>query len=101
MECSNNLILEAVAFELFKEKIRDKLCDMNSIVIDNGADEQGVLYYSLWSNDGIQTCNVPVYGYYASSEKTLSKLFCKLSDTVISNGDTKFQINLYAHDFKY
>ncbi|MBR5805290.1 MAG: hypothetical protein IKY30_00790, partial [Oscillospiraceae bacterium] len=98
IECSNNSILEAVAFELFKEKICDKLSDMNSIAIDNGVDEQGVLYYSLWSNDGIQTCNVPVYGYYASSEKTLSKLFCKLSDTVISNGDTKFQINLYAHD---
>lgn len=91
MECSNNSILEAVAFELFKKKIRDKLSDMNSIVIDNGVDEQGVLYYSLWSNDGIQTCNVPVYGYYASSEKTLSKLFCKLSGTVISNGD--------AHDY--
>ena len=73
---------------------------MNSIAIDNGVYEQGVLYYSLWSNDGIQTRNVPVYGYYASSEKTLSKLFCKLSDTVISNGDTKFQINLYAHDYE-
>ena len=36
----------------------------------------------------------------SSSEKTLSKLFCKLSDTVISNGDTKFQINLYAHDYE-
>ena len=54
MECSNNSILEVVAFELFKEKICDKLSDMNSIVIDNGVDEQGVLYYSLWSNDGIQ-----------------------------------------------
>ena len=99
-ECSNNSILEAVAFEIFKEKICDKLSDMNIIVIDNGVDEQGVLYYSLWSNDGIQTCHVPVYGYYASSEKTLSKLFCKLSDTVICSGDTKFQINLYAHDYE-
>ncbi len=70
IECSNNSILEAVVFESFKEKICDKLSDMNSIAIDNGANEQGVLYYSLWSNDGIQTCNVPVYGYYASSEKT-------------------------------
>ena len=30
MECSNNSIVEAVAFELFKEKIRDKLSDMNT-----------------------------------------------------------------------
>ena len=44
IECSNNSILEAVAFELFKEKICDKLSDMNSIAIDNGVDEQGVLY---------------------------------------------------------
>ena len=97
-ECSNNAILEVVAFEIFKEKISDKLSDMNSIVIDKGADEQGVLYYSLWSNDGIQICHVPVYGYYASSQKILSKLFCKLSAEVINNGSTEFQINLYAHD---
>jgi hypothetical protein len=31
IECSNNSILEAAAFELFKEKICDKLSDMNSI----------------------------------------------------------------------
>ncbi len=46
----------------------------------------------------MQICCVPVYGYYASSPKTLSKLFCKLSTEVINNGNTEFRINLYAHD---
>ena len=98
LERSNNPVLEDIPFETFKEKISDKLSDMSSICIDDGVNEQGILYYSLWSKDGMQTCSVPVYGYYASSRKTLSKLFCKLSAEVVNNGDTKFQINLYAHD---
>jgi len=100
LERSNTPVLDNVAFDIFKEKISDKLSDMNSIYIDDGVNEQGVLYYSLWNKDGIQICNVPVYGYYASSEKTMSKLFCKLSDEVIKNGDVEFQINLYAHDYE-
>lgn len=100
LERSNNLVLEDIPFEIFTEKISSKLSDMNSIYIDDGVNEQGILYYSLWSKDGIQTCNVPVYGYYASSEKIMSKLFCKLSDEVINNGDVEFQINLYAHDYE-
>ena len=100
LERANNPVLEDITFEIFKEKISNKLSDRNSICIDEGVDEQGILYYSLWNKDGIQICNVPVYGYYASSEKTLSKLFCKLSDEVMTHGDTQFQINLYAHDEK-
>jgi len=98
LERSNNPVLEEVAFETFKKKFSDKLSNMSSVFIDDGVDGQGVLYYSLRSEGGMQTCCVPVYGYYASSQKTLSKLFCKLSAEVINNGDTKFQINLYAHD---
>lgn len=97
-ERKNTPVLDNVAFDIFKEKISNKLSDMNSICIDDGVNEQGVIYYSLWNRDGIQICNVPVYGYYASSEKALSKLFCKLSNEVINNGDAEFQINLYAHD---
>ena len=98
LEYSNNSVLESVAFETFKEKFSDKLSNMSSVFIDDGVDEKGVLYYSLWSEGDMQICRVPVYGYYASSQKTLSKLFCKLSTEVINNGNTEFQINLYAHD---
>ena len=98
LEYSNNSVLESVAFETFKEKFSDKLSNMSSVFIDDGVDEKGVLYYSLWSEGDMQICCVPVYGYYASSQKTLSKLFCKLSTEVINNGNTEFQINLYAHD---
>ena len=100
LERSNTPVLDNVSFEIFKEKVSDKLSDMKSICMDDGVNEQGVIYYSLWNKDGIQICNIPVYGYYASSEKTLSKLFCKLSDEVINNGDVEFQINLYAHDYE-
>ena len=98
LEYSNNSVLESVAFETFKEKFSDKLSNMSSVFIDDGVDEKGVLYYFLWSEGDMQICCVPVYGYYASSQKTLSKLFSKLSTEVINNGNTEFQINLYAHD---
>lgn len=100
LECADNPVLEEVSFETFEEKICKNLSDMKCIRMDDNADEQGVLYYHLWNKDGIQMCSVPVHGYYASSEKTLSKLFCKLSDAVMNNGDTQFQINLYAHDYE-
>ena len=93
-------VLDDVTFDTFKEKISDRLSDMNRVCIDDGVNEQGVIYYSSWNNDGIQICNVPVYGYYASSAKIMSKLFCKLSDEVINNGEVEFRINLYAHDYE-
>ena len=61
IECSNNSILEAVAFELFKEKICDKLSDMKSIAIDNNhatflliinisqTNSSGTLFYAVRS----------------------------------------------------
>lgn len=97
-ECSNTPVLDNVSLDTFQEKISKKLSVMNRICMDDGAGEQGVIYYSLRNKDGLQICSVPVYGYYASSEKTLSKLFCRLSDEVINNGSAEFQINLYAHD---
>ena len=59
IECSNNSILEAVAFELFKEKICDKLSDMNSIAIDNGVDEHSIRYFSY--NFSIMTIFYPIH----------------------------------------
>ncbi len=98
LERFNNSVLDDVSFDVFKEKIGDKLSGMNSICIDEGDGGQGAIYYSLWTNGGVQTCHVPVYGYYASSEKILSKLFCKLSESLMEKGDTEYQVNLYAHD---
>lgn len=98
LEHSHNALLEDIEFVRFQEMVNDKLSNMECIRIDDGAKGQGVLYYSLWREDSIQICNVPVYGYWVSSEKILSKLFCKLSDEIIKNGDAQFQINLYAHD---
>ena len=46
LERSNPPVLDNVAFDMFKEKISNKLSDMNSICIDDGVNEQGVIYYS-------------------------------------------------------
>ena len=97
-ECAHNAALEDIELVSFKEMLNNKLSNRECVRIDDGANGQGILYYSLKREGNIQICKVPVYGYWASSEKILSKLFCKLSDEVIKNGDAEFQINLYAHD---
>ena len=98
LERYDNTVLDDISFDIFKEKIGDKLSEMNSIRVDDGVGGQGVIYYSMWTADGVQICHVPVYGYYGSSEKILSKLFCKLSEKLMENGDTEYQVDLYAHD---
>ncbi len=84
--------------EAFQELIEPRLARCKKVEINDGENGEGVLYYCLWEEDGLQFCATPVFGYYASSEKALSKLFMQLADAVMKEGDTLFQVNLYAHD---
>ena len=54
---------------------------------------EGFLYYVQWT-DEVTHCYVPVYGYFAESEKTMVKLFQKLADTVENGGVCDFSIHL-------
>ena len=76
------------SFEEFEKEIGSKLSHGEKIQYDDSDQGEGVLYYCLWEEDGMQFCDVPVFGYYASSEKVLSKLFAKLADEVLKNGKT-------------
>lgn len=76
-ECSHNSLLRDINFTMFQEIVNNKLSNMYYIRIDDRENEQGIFYYSRWKKDNIQICDVPVYGYYASSKKIMSKLFCK------------------------
>lgn len=87
-----------LSFDEFCELANKMLAGAEHICIEDKSVGSGVLYYSLWQENGYQVCDVPVYGYCASSEKALSMLFCLLSDKLLKNGTTLFQIHLYAHD---
>lgn len=101
--CNENICENAsdsFKFEEFEEKIGSKLAHGEMVQYDETDQGEGVLYYCLWEEDGMQYCDIPVFGYYASSEKVLSKMFSKLADEVLKNGNTYFQIHLYAHDIE-
>lgn len=68
--------------------------DMRSVRIQN----EGILYYRLQKRGGANLCSIPVFGYYAGDEKTLSRLFEKLAEEQLNAGDTVFSVRLYAHD---
>lgn len=83
--------------EQFEEVIGTRLDKMPRILIDEPWG-QGVLHYFTYEEDDLQVCVVPVYGYYASSEKVLVQLFTRLSGALTAQMDTQFQIHLYAGD---
>lgn len=83
-----------MTFEEFRSFAGNALAGMKCIETADG----GVMYYEQWKENGILVCDVPVFGYSASSEKDLSGLFCALSEEVLKNGTTLFQIHLYAND---
>lgn len=66
--------------EAFQELIEPRLARCKKVEINDGENGEGVLYYCLWEEDGLQFCATPVFGYYASSEKALSKLFMQQAD---------------------
>lgn len=85
-------------FEEFEKEIEERLSQEKRITYAGAEQGKGVLYYDLWEEDGLQICDVPVFGYYASSEKILSEMFIELADEVMKKGSTLFQVHLYAHD---
>ena len=78
--------------EEFDAAIQVRLADMETLWTDGGA-----VYYRLWEEGGQRHCAVPVYGYWAASEKALSRLFTALAEKTAQK-TTVYHICLYAHD---
>lgn len=81
----------------FRETYLPVLHSMQKVQVSIG-EETGVLYYTLSEENGVRVCSVPAYGYYYTGEKTLYRLFTRLSERVMAGGDTLFRVHLYAHD---
>lgn len=84
----------------FRREIGQTLAGMEHVLLNNGSTCEGVLYYEVHQEGSRQICDTPVFGYYASSEKTLTMLFSMLVERVLRGGDTLFQVRLYAHDMQ-
>ena len=86
-------------YDEFMDSISGELNEMDKICIYDGEVLQGIIYYSCWEENNIMHCFVPVFGYYADSEKTLARLFQKLAGEIVTDKKTEFSVHLYAHDF--
>ncbi len=43
-------------------------------------------------------CGIPVWGYGANNEKTMSCLFSELAEKIVTDKTTNFSVHIYAHD---
>ena len=81
----------------YEEQFGPILETMDNVMIDEPSGK-GIIYYRLAEEDDMRVCRIPVFGYYASSEKVLTRLFIQLSEKLVDTGTTNFQVHLYAHD---
>ena len=81
----------------FAGKFGERLSGMDRVTEDAGG-RGGALYYTLGEEGGCRVCDTPVWGYWAEDEGTLCRLFTRLAERVLEDGDTLFRIRLYAHD---
>lgn len=86
--------------DMFEKIISDRLASMKCV--DRYEEDKlvGMLYYECWEEEDVMHCHIPEYGYYADSEKTLIRLFQKLTDEVVGDKRCEFSVNLYAHDME-
>lgn len=88
---SGEILLTAAEFD---KRFGEKRQHMESVEIEN----EGVLFYRTWEEDDRQVCVIPSWGYYASSEKMLIRLFSRLSEKLLARNSTRFEAHFYAHD---
>ena len=100
MKFAKKLRLEPMEKERFCTYIMEKLAEREAIMITEQGKEAGAMFYSMWEENGEKYYDIPVYGYYATSEKIMSKLFQKLGNHMQSNGKYHVSMHVYAHDME-
>ena len=98
-EFSSRLDADTLTVEQFDTVFGPRLASMEreSIIAPS---ERGVIHYSIFETEEGPVCNIPVFGYFASSEKVLSQLFIRLSKKIVRKETIRFQVHLYAHDLQ-
>lgn len=80
----------------FTSMISEQFKDASFIEVEADG-SYGILYYRFWE-DEMAHVRVPVYGYYAESEKMMVRLFRRLADEIKSSLPMDFSVHLYGHD---
>lgn len=88
---------DTLTCERFAEVFGARLSKMNHAVIDDSCG-QGVMHWFAYEEGESRVCVIPAYGWWASSEKALVKLFTQIAAPLVEERNTQFQVHLYAGD---
>jgi Predicted acetyltransferase len=78
--------------------LKQQFMDMDCIAAIENDICIGFILFSLQDRGDEKTCTIPVWGYGANHEKTMSFLFTKLAERIVTDKTTYFSVRLYAHD---
>lgn len=99
-ELSCHPFLEIKSKTIFCDFLKQQLAEMKCIsAIENGICI-GFILFSLRDEGNEKRCNIPVYGYGANNEKTMSVLFTNLAEEIVTDKTTHFSVHLYASDIE-
>ena len=98
-EMSMNTHAAPMEEEQFSAVVVEKLRGYTCLAARNGDTITGALFYKLDTQNGKTVCEIPVYGYFASSLTLLEKLFQAVAKSAMQRGlPCRFRVELYAHD---
>lgn len=98
-EMSMNTHAAPMNEEQFSAVVVDKLRSYTCLCARDGEAITGALFYSFRTENGRLLCDIPVYGYFASSLTLLEKLFQAVANAAMQHGmPVRFSVGLYAHD---
>ncbi len=85
--------------DLFSAVVVEKLRKYTCLCARDGENITGAIFYRLDTVNGKTLCEIPVYGYFASSLKLLDRLFQAVAQSAMQKGfPCRFTVGLYAHD---
>lgn len=98
-EMSMNTHAAPMSEEQFSAVVVEKLRKYTCLCARDGETVTGALFYKLSEENGRVRCEIPVYGYFASSLKLLDRLFQAVASSAMQKGrPCTFSVGLYAHD---
>jgi len=98
-EMSMNTHAAPMNEEQFSAVVVEKLRKYTCLCARDGEAVTGALFYRLDTEKDRTVCEIPVFGYFASSLTLLEKLFQAVANAAMQRGlPTHFSVGLYAHD---
>ena len=97
-EVSYHSFLKPTAKKIFSAFLHKEFSKAKCITaLENDQCIGFILFYD--NDEGDENwCSIPVWGYGANNEKTMSYLFSTLAENIVTDKTTTFSVRLYAHD---